>query len=197
MEDQDFCAAALAHDFADHARIRLVANLAFFAGNRDHRKLNLPVRAGSDLLHSNYIARRHPVLLPTGADNRVHTSASVKMSLKSSPAIGTEPKPTPALKGIADFLCLLCFCLGASAAKAGVPRTGRRVQSNSLILSCAVEIGQTKCLSGRSADKDKKQKLQPKGPEVSRRKATALREFLRVTSCPLWFKALLFWVSCA
>src|ERR1700739_284511 len=109
MEDQDFCAAALAHDFADHARIRLVANLAFFAGNRDHRKLNLPVRAGSDLLHSNYIARRHPVLLPTGADNRVHTSASVKMSLKSSPAIGTEPKRTPALKGIADFLCLLCF----------------------------------------------------------------------------------------
>src|SRR5882724_5669700 len=30
------------------------------------------------------------------------------------------------------------------AATAGVPRTGRRVQSNSTILACAVEIGQTK-----------------------------------------------------
>jgi len=40
--------------------------------------------------------------------------------------------------------CLLCFRHGASAAKAGVPRTGRRVQSNLNILSWAVEMGQCK-----------------------------------------------------
>jgi hypothetical protein len=51
---------------------------------------------------------------------------------------------TSAARGPADFLCLLCFRPGASAAKAGVPRTGRRVQSNLIILSCVVEIGQTK-----------------------------------------------------
>ena len=45
------------------------------------------------------------------------------------------------------FLCLLFFRHGASAAKAGVPRTGRRVQANSTILSCGVEVGQTKCPS--------------------------------------------------
>jgi hypothetical protein len=42
-----------------------------------------------------------------------------------------------------DFFFACCvFRHGASAAKAGVPRTGRRVQANSTILSCAVEIGQ-------------------------------------------------------
>src|SRR3974390_389709 len=49
---------------------------------------------------------------------------------------------TLAAPGAADFLCLLCFRPGASAAKAGVPRTGRRVQSNLIILSCAAEGGQ-------------------------------------------------------
>jgi len=37
---------------------------------------------------------------------------------------------------------LLCFSPGASAARTGVPRTGRQVQANSTILACAVEIGQ-------------------------------------------------------
>src|SRR5580765_1579769 len=35
MEDQDFCAAALPDDFAHDARIRLVADLSFFARNRN------------------------------------------------------------------------------------------------------------------------------------------------------------------
>src|SRR6201987_432756 len=58
---------------------------------------------------------------------------------------------TLAAPGAADFLCLLCFRPGASSAKAGVPRTGRRVQSNLIILSCAVKGGQTpsKCRDGR------------------------------------------------
>ena len=60
----------------DHARVRLLAHLALFAGDRQHGKLQMPVGAGSDLLHSNHIAGRHPVLLPTGADNRVHTSST-------------------------------------------------------------------------------------------------------------------------
>jgi len=51
-------------------------------------------------------------------------------------------------RGASWFLCLLCFRHGASAAKAGVPRTGRRVQSNLIILSCAVEMGQTEGWSG-------------------------------------------------
>src|SRR5580765_7623523 len=50
---------------------------------------------------------------------------------------------TSATKGPADFLCLLCFRSGASAARAGVPRTGRRVQSNLIILSWVAENGQT------------------------------------------------------
>src|SRR5579859_6169645 len=124
MEDEHFCATAFAHDFADDARIRLIANLAFFAGNGDHRKFHLPVSASPDFLYSNYISGRHPVLLPTGADNRVHTSASVKMSLKSSPAIGTEPERTPALKGIPDFLCLLCFPPRSFSSQSRRPQNG-------------------------------------------------------------------------
>jgi hypothetical protein len=62
----------------------LDADLSFFAGNCDHRKIYLSIGAVSDLLHSDYIAGRHPVLLSTGADNRVHTSASVKCRLKSA-----------------------------------------------------------------------------------------------------------------
>src|SRR5690242_11127161 len=83
MKNQDLLAAAFADNFADHARVWLLAHLALFAGDRQHGELQMPVSAGPDLLHSNYIAGRHPVLLPTGADNRVHTS-SQGMSLKFS-----------------------------------------------------------------------------------------------------------------
>src|SRR5580700_4383756 len=83
VEHEDLRAAALFNHLADHARIRLLAglaglNLACFAGNRQHGELDLTVSAGDYFLHSNYISGRHPVLLSTGADDRVHTSASVK-----------------------------------------------------------------------------------------------------------------------
>jgi membrane protease YdiL (CAAX protease family) len=45
--------------------------------------------------------------------------------------------------GLLFFLLAVFFRHGASAARAGVPRTGRRVQANPAILSCGVEIGQT------------------------------------------------------
>jgi hypothetical protein len=70
----------LFNDLADYARVRLLADLSFFAGNRQHGELDLSVTvsAGAHFFHSNYISGRHPVLLSTGADDRVHTSASVK-----------------------------------------------------------------------------------------------------------------------
>src|SRR5712691_11035991 len=48
-----------------------------------------------------------------------------------------------------NFLLAVFFRQGASAARAGVPRTGRPVQANSTILACAVEIGQ--CALGKIA----------------------------------------------
>src|SRR5215469_9297787 len=84
VKDQHFCAAAFFYDLADYARVRALADLALFAGHRQHRKLHLAIAASPELLYSNHIAGRHPVLLPTGADNRVHTSASVKCRLKSA-----------------------------------------------------------------------------------------------------------------
>jgi hypothetical protein len=78
MEDQDFCAAAFSDDFADNTRIRLISDLSFFAGNRYDRELNLTVGAVRNFLNPNHIAGRHPVLLSTGADNRVHTFASIQ-----------------------------------------------------------------------------------------------------------------------
>src|SRR5215471_10069177 len=83
VEDDDLRAAAFAQDLTDNTRVGLIADLPFFPGDGDHGELHLPVSA-VDLFHSNHIARRHPVLLPTGADNRVHTSASVKCRLKSA-----------------------------------------------------------------------------------------------------------------
>src|ERR1700757_4679548 len=85
MEDEDLRGAAFSDHFADHPGIGLIADLAFFARNGDHGELHLPVGAGAQFLHSNYIARRHPVLLPTGADNRVHTSASIECLYYSAP----------------------------------------------------------------------------------------------------------------
>src|SRR5215472_695797 len=82
MENQDLRAAPFSDHLADDARVRLISDLTFFARDRDHRELELPFAPRPDFLHSNHIARRHPVLLPSGADNRVHTSASVKCRLK-------------------------------------------------------------------------------------------------------------------
>src|SRR5579872_2520825 len=110
MEDQDLRAAAFFNDLADHARTRSIVDLAFFARNCEHGKLHQAIGAGARLLHSNYVAGRHPVLLATGADNRVHTS-SMKCRLKSSSyansrkEAATKPRAhTGAPKGPADFL---------------------------------------------------------------------------------------------
>jgi len=42
-------------------------------------------------------------------------------------------------------LLAVFFAPALEAAKAGLPRTGRRVQANSTILACVVEIGQWSC----------------------------------------------------
>src|SRR5579863_9595622 len=78
MENQNLRTAAFFDNRADDPRVRLISDLTFFTGDRNDGEFHLTVRSGSDLLHPNHIARRHPVLLPTGADNRVHTSASIK-----------------------------------------------------------------------------------------------------------------------
>src|ERR1700756_4916305 len=119
VEDQNLRAAAFFHDLADHARIRLQADFAFFAGNRHHGELHQSIGAGARFLHSNYIAGRHPVLLSTGADNRVHTYASVKCreiqpvngTRETEPSNGTsnETQGAHGRNGLAEFLCLLCF----------------------------------------------------------------------------------------
>lgn len=43
---------------------------------------------------------------------------------------------------LAELLLLAVFSAAALEAGASLPRTGRRVQANSTILACAVEIGQ-------------------------------------------------------
>src|SRR4051812_7435915 len=99
VENQDFCAAAFSYHLANDARVRLVPDLSFFAGNRHYWKLNLTV-GPVQFLDSNHIAGRHPVLLSTGADNRVHTSASVKCRVK------------PALNGTSENRTLKCIPFG-------------------------------------------------------------------------------------
>src|SRR5580700_7408856 len=84
VEHQDLRAAALFDNLADHAPVPLLAHLAFVEYG-DNRKFHQAVSAGFQFLYSNYISGRHPVLLSTGADNRVHTSASVECRLKFSP----------------------------------------------------------------------------------------------------------------
>ena len=82
VENQNLRAASLFHQLADHSRSRLrFADLAFSARHRQYfGELHLAIGARSQLLHSNHVSGRHPVLLASGADNRVHTSASVKIS---------------------------------------------------------------------------------------------------------------------
>jgi len=80
VEDKDLCAAPFFHQLADYARFRLrFADLPVSRRNRQYLlELDMSVGASSQFLHSNHIPGRHPVLLAAGADNRVHTSASVK-----------------------------------------------------------------------------------------------------------------------
>src|SRR2546422_10117120 len=63
--------------------------------------------------------------------------------------LAAAPVHTSAIDGTCRTSCACCvFRHGASAAKAGVPRTGRRGQANSSILASAVENGQSEDLDG-------------------------------------------------
>src|SRR5579863_1245521 len=82
VEDQDLLFTSLLDDFTYHACSGLrFADLAGFRRNRQHvAEFDLAVGAGALAFHSNHIAGRHPVLFSTGADDRVHTYASVTTS---------------------------------------------------------------------------------------------------------------------
>src|ERR1700746_2982100 len=73
----------------------------------------------------------------------------VKMDLDATDFLKEKPNGNPRrTRAQPRGLLISCACCvfrhGAPAAKAGVPRTGRRVQANSSILTCAVELGQCK-----------------------------------------------------
>jgi len=80
VEDQDFFGASLAHNLAGDMRVGLGAgDLALLTGNCQHvAEINLSVGSAGQSLHANYIAGRHPVLLASGANNRVHSCASMQ-----------------------------------------------------------------------------------------------------------------------
>src|SRR5438445_4103757 len=79
MENQNFLVSAFFHHLADHARFRLrPGDLTLAAGYGQHvAKFDGTVRSSARFFYSNHIAGRHPVLLATGADDRVHTYASI------------------------------------------------------------------------------------------------------------------------
>src|SRR5205085_4172484 len=105
VKNQDLITAALLHHLTNHQRLRLrTADLSRFSGDREHIfEFNSPVVAVALTLHPNHVAGRHPVLLSSGADDRVHTYASIQ-----SKSVATWRDPgNPQI-----FLCLL---LSASA----------------------------------------------------------------------------------
>src|SRR5438552_3878678 len=141
MEDQDLIVAAFLNHLADYARLRLRPG-DFTLGTRDCQyiaELQLPISASARFFHSNYVTGGHPVLLPTGADDRVHTYAS----------INSNPPRTPARLGNLQVCCLCLlfpqrFFIRECGPRTREPRTVPPVQANIVILSCVVEIGQTK-----------------------------------------------------
>src|ERR1700733_277611 len=82
MENQNLRSASFFHQLANDSRACLrLADLAFSTRHCQYLgKLHLAIGARCQPLHSNHISGRHPVLFAAGADNRVHTLASVKMS---------------------------------------------------------------------------------------------------------------------
>src|SRR5712691_8470651 len=140
MEDQDLIVTAFLNHLADYARLRLRPG-DFTLGTRDCQhiaELQLPISASARFFHSNYVPGGHPVLLPTGADDRVHTYAS----------INSNPPRTPARLGNLQVCCLCLlfpqrFFIRECGPRTREPRTVPPVQANIVILSCAVEIGQT------------------------------------------------------
>ena len=93
---------------------------------QDVAELDPSVSAGLQALHTNHIAGRHPVLLATGADDRVHTYASVQIDTGRAPARSGEP---------ADFSVLAVFRVGALSnhggrLQSGTAATGKRSYSS-------------------------------------------------------------------
>src|SRR5215472_17589325 len=125
MEDEDFRSASFADDLADNASVRLGADLPLLTGNCDDREFDLAIGAGSDFLHSNHIPGRHPVLLSTSADHRVHNVCLRQMWLESARRTNLKRNlqcqspgaRTPALPPGQLISCACCvFRQGASKA---------------------------------------------------------------------------------
>src|SRR5215469_2518440 len=125
VEHEDLGAAALLDHFAHYACFPRLCALPFAAGNGKHIvELHGTFGARALSLDSNYVAGRNPVLLATGADDRVHSSASVKIN----------PRRTLARCGnLLNFLCLLCSPRrGSRRRKRAAPERNRRYRQTRL-----------------------------------------------------------------
>src|SRR2546425_3393595 len=137
---EDFFGASLAHNFAGDMRVGLGAgDLALLTRNRQHvTEINLSVGSAGQSLHANYIAGRHPVLFASGANNRVHSCASIQFHTGAR---------CGAIRNLLIFLCLLFSASALSATIADDPRMGSQIQANSTILAWLVEKRQTGCVA--------------------------------------------------
>src|SRR5438105_14940012 len=98
MEYQDFVAAALFHHASTDARAIALgaANLALLGAHRQHvDKINLAMR-GRGLLDPDHVAGRHPVLLSTCADHRVHKNPPLHSCRRGLIALRTINDSSPA-----------------------------------------------------------------------------------------------------
>src|SRR5579859_804670 len=87
VEDQDLVGASgLHHLSADHGACAR-ADGAFLAGNRQNViELDGVAIAGRELLNFDHVSGRNPILLSSGANDRVHNS----LHLRSSPLTGKD-----------------------------------------------------------------------------------------------------------
>src|SRR5262249_36529250 len=81
VEDQDLIAASGFHYLAaDHSALA-GADLAFLTGNCEHIvELNGIAFSGGQLLYLNDISGSHSILLPPGANHRVHSSLRLPLA---------------------------------------------------------------------------------------------------------------------
>src|SRR5437763_14370123 len=79
MEDQDFLGSTVADYLTGHKGTRFwTRNLSGAGRNREHvAELYFAILIASLGFQANHISGRHPILLSTGADDRVHSDASV------------------------------------------------------------------------------------------------------------------------
>src|SRR6185312_2774839 len=85
MEDQDLVRASAFHHLAgDHGALSR-ANGACLGGNRQHViKFHRIALRGRKLLNLYYVSGRHTILLPPGANHRVHNSLPLSRQLSQS-----------------------------------------------------------------------------------------------------------------